>query len=94
MVVLEALTTVIFEIHTTDVDEYIYELETDLKVNLVTELLHSFYPVHRGQDSKGSYYQWGNQTKYYYDSTNERSRELAKEKANKQGKAIESQRRR
>lgn len=48
-------------------------------------------PVHRGHDSKGSYYQWGNSgKKYYYISGSKRSRELAKKKAQKQGIAIYS----
>ncbi len=45
-------------------------------------------PVHRGQDSKGPYYQWGNHgKKYHYKSGSQRSRELAKDKAHKQGVA-------
>jgi hypothetical protein len=45
-------------------------------------------PVHRGQDSKGPYYQWGNHGKrYYYTANNTRSRELAKGKAELQGRA-------
>jgi len=46
-------------------------------------------PTHRGVDSKGSYYQWGNSgKKYYYISGNERSRNIAKNKAKKQAIAI------
>lgn len=45
-------------------------------------------PVHRGIDSKGPYYQWGNQKKYYYKSANEQSRNIAKTKAERQGKAV------
>ena len=45
-------------------------------------------PVHRRQDSNGPYFQWGNHgKKYYYIANNKRSRELAKEKAAKQGRA-------
>lgn len=45
-------------------------------------------PVHRGSDSKGSYYQWGNSgKKYYYTTNNVQSRNRAKEKAELQGKA-------
>jgi len=45
-------------------------------------------PIHRGRDSKGSFYQWGQQKKYYYISGNKKSREQAKEKARKQAIAI------
>ena len=45
-------------------------------------------PVRRGKDSKGSYYQWGSKgKKYYYSSNNPSSRERAKNKASKQGRA-------
>lgn len=45
-------------------------------------------PVYRGRDSKGSYYQWGKSgKKYYYTSGDEQSRERAKNKAEKQGRA-------
>ena len=44
-------------------------------------------PVHRGKDSHGNYYQWGNAKKYYYDSENERK--IAKHRAIIQGYAIE-----
>jgi len=45
-------------------------------------------PVHRGQDSKGPYYQWGNHgKKYYYILNNRTSRERSKQKANLQGRA-------
>lgn len=47
-------------------------------------------PVRRGQDSKGSYYRWGGLKKYYYKPGNARSRELARSKAEKQGKAVYS----
>lgn len=45
-------------------------------------------PVHRGQDEKGPYYQWGSQKKYYYVANNKASRERAKAKAEKQARAI------
>ena len=46
-------------------------------------------PVHRSQDSKGPYYQWGNHgSKYYYKSGNQASRERAKKKAHLQARAI------
>lgn len=45
-------------------------------------------PVHRGKDSKGPYYQWGDSgKKYHYTAGNEESRGRAKNKANKQGQA-------
>jgi hypothetical protein len=45
-------------------------------------------PVHRGQDSNGPYYQWGNHgKKYYYTSGNKVSRENAHQKAQIQGRA-------
>lgn len=47
-------------------------------------------PLKRGKDSKGSYYRWGNRTKYYYVDGNKRSKSLAKEKAMKQMRAIYS----
>lgn len=46
-------------------------------------------PVHRGQDSKGCYYQWGKSgKKYYYTTGNLRSRERAKSLAIKQAVAV------
>jgi hypothetical protein len=45
-------------------------------------------PVHRGKDSKGPYYQWGdNGKKYHYTSGDARSRKTAQDKAKKQGRA-------
>jgi hypothetical protein len=45
-------------------------------------------PVQRGKDSKGPYYQWGGSgKKYHYTPGNKRSRDLAREKATKQGQA-------
>jgi len=41
----------------------------------------------QGKDSKGTFYQWGNQKKYYYKSGDKKSREKAKEKAYKQARA-------
>ncbi len=43
-------------------------------------------PTHKGKDKKGTYYQWGNQKKYYY--TSKKSEQIAKSKADKQGEAI------
>ena len=43
-------------------------------------------PVHKSRDSTGSYYQWGSHgKKYYYVCGNKQSRDLAKNKATKQG---------
>jgi hypothetical protein len=47
-------------------------------------------PIHRGRDSKGPFYQWGSQTKYYYIANNAKSREQAYEKARRQEAAIYS----
>jgi hypothetical protein len=45
-------------------------------------------PVHRGKDSKGPYYQWGESGKrYHYESGDKESRDEAKEKARRQGRA-------
>lgn len=46
-------------------------------------------PVKAGKDSKGCYYQWGDQKKYYYECGNKEAAKRAKEKASKQGQAIE-----
>jgi hypothetical protein len=46
-------------------------------------------PVHRGIDSKGSYYRWGKSgKKYYYKVGSSTSREKAKAKAHLQARAI------
>lgn len=47
-------------------------------------------PIHRGTDSKGPYYQWGDRAKYYYKPGNARSREAAYKKAAKQAQAAYS----
>jgi len=45
-------------------------------------------PVNRGKDTSGPYYQWGDSgKKYHYESGNQKSRENAKRKAERQGKA-------
>jgi hypothetical protein len=45
-------------------------------------------PTHRGKDSEGPYYQWGDSgKKYHYKSGDKSSRERAKDKADKQGRA-------
>lgn len=48
-------------------------------------------PARRGRDRKGSFYRWGNSgKKYYYSPGSKISRERAKEKAEKQGRAIKA----
>ncbi len=45
-------------------------------------------PVTRKQDSQGPYYQWGESgKKYHYEAGNKKSREKARDKATKQGRA-------
>ena len=47
-------------------------------------------PVHRGRDSRGPYYQWGEHgTKYYYEAGSGASRQRAKKHAIAQGAAVE-----
>jgi len=46
-------------------------------------------PIRRGHDSHGYFYQWGGAKKYYYVANNPSSRTKAKNKAAKQGRAIE-----
>ena len=45
-------------------------------------------PIHMNKDSKGYYYQWGNQHKYYFNPKSERSMDLAYRKVLKQVAAI------
>lgn len=46
-------------------------------------------PVHRSKEGSGPYYQWGDSgKKYHYEAGNKASRDKAKEKAEKQGRAI------
>lgn len=48
-------------------------------------------PVQQGKDSNGSYFQWGEHgKKYYYDPKSDRSKEIARKKAAKQGRAIKA----
>lgn len=43
----------------------------------------------RGKDKDGTFYRWGEHgKKYYYIPNNVRSRDIAKEKAKRQGRAI------
>lgn len=45
-------------------------------------------PVRRSKDSKGPYYRWGESgKKYHYEPGNAKSREQARSKAEKQGRA-------
>ena len=45
-------------------------------------------PVNRNKDGNGPYYQWGESgKKYHYEPGNKQSREQAKKKAQKQGRA-------
>lgn len=44
-------------------------------------------PVRSGKDSKGCYYQWGSQKKYYYKCGDKDARKKARAKAAKQGQA-------
>lgn len=45
-------------------------------------------PVHRSKDGDGPYYQWGGSgKKYHYEPGNRKSREDAKKKAERQGRA-------
>lgn len=45
-------------------------------------------PVHRGKDTEGPFYQWGDSgKKYHYTAGNDKSRKAAKQKAEKQGQA-------
>jgi hypothetical protein len=45
-------------------------------------------PVRRGKDKNGPYYQWGDSgKKYHYEAGVKKSREAAKDKAEKQGRA-------
>lgn len=45
-------------------------------------------PIRRGVDSNGPYYSYGDLHRYYYTINDPISREIAKEKARKQGAAI------
>lgn len=45
-------------------------------------------PVHRSKDGKGPYYQWGDSgKKYHYEPGDKESRESAKRRAERQGRA-------
>jgi len=45
-------------------------------------------PVRRRRDGEGAYYQWGESgKKYHYQAGDKNSRETAKKKAEKQGRA-------
>ena len=48
-------------------------------------------PVERGRDSKGPFFRWGKQgAKYHYSSGSKASRERARKKAARQGRAIKA----
>ena len=47
-------------------------------------------PIHSGRDSKGPFYQWGNEKKYYYTPGDVKSRTAAKKRAERQGVAAYS----
>lgn len=48
-------------------------------------------PVERGKDTVGSFFRWGTSgKKYYYTSGSARSRDYAREKAARQGRAIKA----
>lgn len=46
-------------------------------------------PTKKGHDMKGFFYRWGNQKKYYFNPMSQLSMNLAKAKADRQGRAIE-----
>jgi len=48
-------------------------------------------PVHKGEDNKGPYYQYGHRKKYYYISGDAELRKEAKRKAGLQARAIKIQ---
>jgi hypothetical protein len=48
-------------------------------------------PVNKGKDTKGNFFRWGNQKKYYYIARNKESRYKAFIKAKTQGIAIRAQ---
>ena len=45
-------------------------------------------PVREGKDSKGNYFRWGHEKKYYFKKGNKISEGLAHAKAERQGRAI------
>lgn len=48
-------------------------------------------PTERGKDTKGAFFKWGSSgKKYYYRASSKRSRDLARQKANRQGRAIKA----
>lgn len=50
-------------------------------------------PVRKGKDSKGPFYRWGRTgKKYHYKPNSKASRESAKGKARKQGRAVRARR--
>jgi len=47
-------------------------------------------PIHRGRDTKGPFYQWGEEKKYYYVANDVKSRDKAYQRALTQARAIEA----
>lgn len=45
-------------------------------------------PIHQGKDKHGYYYQWGHQTKYYYNPKSKSSENKAYSRSVQQAKAI------
>lgn len=45
-------------------------------------------PLHNRKDKQGPYFQWGGLKKYYYNPKSNRSKQLARDKAMKQARAI------
>lgn len=66
---------------------YLNKLVEDLRRRRPSLMNPRKNPVKRGSDSKGSYYRWGKNQKYYYKTGSKTSRENARKKAHKQAKA-------
>lgn len=60
-----------------------------MKYNVYNVYKHNM-PIMRNRDSKGYYFQWGNQKKYYYNPNNIKSEKEAYKNAVKQARAIYS----
>ena len=66
---------------------HLAKLVEDLRRRRPTLLNPRKNPIKRGSDSKGSYYRWGKNQKYYYKTGSKTSRENARKKAYKQAQA-------
>ena len=66
---------------------HLAKLVEDLRRRRPTLLNPRRNPIKRGSDSKGSYYRWGKNQKYYYKTGSKTSRENARKKAYKQAQA-------